>query len=123
MGQAQITLRFEALLDSGAELRLIPSLEAFGIDVAGSRLIKNTQKIGIAEEELVTGDVATGGLALLTNRGSDTDWIDLRAESGGANFTRLLPGVTQFYQFTPGVRPYVIASADYVDLELLMLEA
>jgi hypothetical protein len=120
---AQITLRFEALLGSGAQVQLRPALEAYSVDIAGSRYIENTQQVGIAEEELFFGDVVPGGLVLLTNRGSDTDWIDLRAESGGANFTRLLPGVTQFYQFTPGVRPYVIASADYIDLELLMLEA
>lgn len=123
MGQAQITLRFEALLDSGAQVQLRPALEAYSVDIAGSRYIENTQKVGIAEEELVTGDVATGGLVLLTNRGNDTEWIDVRAESGGANFLRLLPGVTQFLQLTPGVRPYVIANVDYVDLELLMLEA
>lgn len=122
MGQAQITLRFEALLDSGAQVQLRPALEAFSVDVTGSRYIENTQQVGIAEELLVTGDVGTGGLALLTNRGSDTDWIDVRAESGGANFLRLLPGVTNFVQLTPGVRPYVIANVDFVDLELVMLE-
>lgn len=122
MGQAQITLRFEALLDSGAEVQLQPALEAFPVDVAGSRYLENTQTVGIAEELLFLGDAGSGGLALLTNRGSGTDWIDVRAESGGANFLRLLPGVTNFVQLTPGVRPYVVANVDFVDLELILVE-
>lgn len=119
---AQITLRFEAQLDSGAEVQLRPALEAHSVDIAGSRYIENTQQVGIAEEELYFGDVVPGGLALLTNRGSDAEWIDVRAESGGANLLRLLPGVTQLVQLSPGVRPYVIASVDYVDLELVMVD-
>lgn len=122
MGWAQITLRFEALLDSGARVQLQPPLEAFTVEVTGNRFIRSVQKVGIAEEDLDMNDVIAGGLAALTNRGTGAEWIDVRAEAGGTNLLRLLPGQTQLLRFTPAARPYVIASVDFVDLELLMLE-
>lgn len=77
----------------------------------------------MVEEQLDLDDIPPGGLVLMTNRGSGADWIDVRAESGGANLLRLLPGLTHFYAFTPGATPYVVASSSPVLLEVLMLEA
>lgn len=123
MGQAQVTLRFEALLDSGSRVQLQPPLEAFTVEVTGSRFLRHTQQAKVTEEALDLDDIPPGGLALMTNRGSGTDWIDVRAESGGANLLRLLPGQTQLLRLTPGATPYVVASSSPVLLELLMLEA
>jgi hypothetical protein len=123
MGQVQITLRFEALLDSGARVQLLPPLEAFAVDVTGDNWRGGTQVVKIAEDPLILGDVTPGGLILLTNRGAAGTWIDVRAESGGPNLMRLLPGVTSFWQTTPAATPYVVASVDNVDLEILALEA
>lgn len=123
MGQAQITLHFEALLDSGARVQLLPPLEAFTVDVAGDNWRGGTQIVKMAEDPLILGDVAAGGLISLTNRGAAGTWIDVRAESGGANLMRLLPGETHFWRTTPAATPYVVASVDTVDLEVLALEA
>lgn len=123
MGQAQITLRFEALLDSGAQPRLLPPLEALSVDVAGDNWRGGTQAVKVAEDPLILGDVTPGGLILLTNRGVAGTWIDVRAESGGPNLMRLLPGETALWRTTPGATPYVVASIDGVDLEVLALEA
>lgn len=123
MGQAQITLRFEALLDSGARVQLLPPLEALAVDVTGDNWKGGTQIIKTAEDPLILGDVAPGGLIALTNRGEAGTWIDVRAESGGPNLMRLLPGETSFWRTTPAATPYVVASVDTVDLEILALEA
>lgn len=121
MGQAQVTLRFEALLDSGSTVRL-PALEAFPIDVTGDNWTGGTQVVKTVEDPLALGDVAAGGLIMLTNRGAAGTWIDVRASSGGPNLMRLLPGETSFWRTTPGAQPYVVASVDTVDLEVLALE-
>lgn len=122
MGQAQLTIHLGYLLDSGAAGRVQPT-DALTVDVVGTRKIGNTQQIGIAEELLQLGDVPAGGLLWLVNRGDEGTWVDLRAESGGANFIRALPGIPAVMTLVPGVRPYVIASEDYVDLEIFALEA
>jgi hypothetical protein len=123
MGQAHVTLRFEALLDSGAEVQLRPALEAFSVDVVGDNWTGGTQVAKTIEDPLMLGNVAPGGLLALTNRGAAGTWIDVRAESGGPNLMRLLPGETNLWRTTPGAQPYVVASVDTVDLEVLALEA
>lgn len=124
MGQAQITLRLEALLGSGAVVRLLPPLEAFAVDVAGDNWTGGTQVVGTNQEALALGDVAPGGLIALTNRGAAGTWIDVFAESelGTPALMRLLPGETHFWRTAPTATPFVVASVNTVDLEVLALE-
>jgi hypothetical protein len=125
MGQGQVTLRFEAQLASGATPRLLPPLEAFAVDIAGDNWVGGTQIVGTAQEPLGLGDVSPGGLVMLTNRGPAGTWIDVYGESelGTPALMRLLPGETHFWRTAPTATPFVAASEDTVDLEVLALEA
>jgi hypothetical protein len=122
MGQAEVTLHVGYQLDNGDEGRWQP-FDAVAVPVAGTRKIGNTQLVGLAEEELALNDVPSGGLLMAVNRGEAGTWIDMRAESGGANLIRFRPGIPGLLPgLTPGARPHVIASRDFVELEILALE-
>lgn len=60
-------------------------------NVSSKKYIKHKQTIGITEEAIQLGEVTAPGWAYFINR-DETNFIHIRASTGGGGFAKLFPG-------------------------------
>ena len=108
------TAKEKACVDNGGER----------ISLTGSDYIKGTQEIGTgAFEAIAKGDIETIGFAQIKNTSSVTDdYIELSADSGGANpLIKLLGG--RSCSFPPGITAiYAKATDAACVIEYILIE-
>lgn len=91
------------------------------IDVSGRKITEIEQTIGITEEALDLGDIASPGYIAIENLDAD-NFVELRAASGAADMIKLMPGdVALFRLATTG--PYAIADTASCNVRFLLIEA
>jgi hypothetical protein len=91
-------------------------------DVSGTDYIQNTQIVGTAEEALRMGEVTTPGYIIIANLDS-TNYVSLRAATGGANTVELKPGECACFRLArTATAPYVIADTAPVEIEYVLIE-
>lgn len=82
---------------------------------------KSKQNIGITEEAIKLGELATLGYAIFINRDS-TNFIELRVATAGIKFCKLLPGEAAMFRFGSGISaPFAIADTAPCQLEYMIL--
>jgi hypothetical protein len=118
----ELTIRASISFTKGsksASLSLGPST----FDVAGNAALHNVQEVGFAAEEaLLMGDVAAGGYCLMVNR-DDTNFVEVRPNTGVADLIRLEPGDVCLFRITDDAVPYLLADTAAVDVEVLLIDA
>lgn len=82
---------------------------------------KNKQLIGITEEAIKLGELATLGWAIFINR-DVTNFINLKIATGGTIFAKLWPGKPAFLYIGSGITaPFAIADTAPCNLEYMIL--
>ena len=98
-------------------------LQKFGlrIDMTGTEHLEHVQTIGITEEALSLGDVATPGMFLAINL-DPTNFVKIRSATGVTDLAKLLPGEFCLFRMA-ATAPFAIADTAACRLWYLLLEA
>ncbi len=106
--------------ESADEALQIAELKA---NVAALKYIKHKQNIGITEEAIDLGEVASLGWGMFVNRDA-TNFLELRVATAGTKFVKLKPGEFAFFRFGSGITaPFAIADSAPVQLEYIIVSA
>ena len=91
--------------------------------VAGVDYISATQSIATSETALDLGGCAAGGTILLANTDA-SNYVSVRAASGGVNCVRLNAGEVALFRFDAAgaPTPYLIANTGAVIVAYLLIE-
>lgn len=119
--EISLTLALEATVN-GVDLAT-KALTSQGIDVAGLRFVHQIQQIGITEEALKLGELASLGVAWMRNLDA-TNFLEVRSGTGAANdFWKFLPGEAWCWRFGSDVSaPFAIADTAVCYLEYVIFE-
>jgi hypothetical protein len=90
------------------------------IDMAGTDYVRATQTIGTTAEALMTGDMTNCGVLCIKNL-DPTNYVNLRAGSGGADLVKIKAGECFPLRLATNT-PYAIANTAPVEVEYLLLE-
>ena len=89
-------------------------------NVASKIYTKNKQNIGTTEEAIKLGEVASLGWAIFINR-DPTNFINIKAGTGGTVIVKLLPGELAMFRFGSGITaPFAIADTAPCQLEYMI---
>lgn len=113
----EITLTFQILLSNGG-LRDSFASSSFASDQTTAKLVRNVQTIGIIQEALALGDVATPGWAVFQNL-DDTNFVEIGIS--GSMFMKLKPAEKCMCRLTT-VAPFAIADTAPVELFYVIYE-
>ena len=92
------------------------------VTVAGTQYMDNVQNIGTAEEAILMGDVAAGGICYIQNLNS-TNFVSIRQATGAANFMKLLAGEWALLRISADTTaPYAIADTAACDVRILRFD-
>src|SRR5690606_32074445 len=91
------------------------------IDMSGTDTRCGSQTVGTSEEALDLGDVAAGGLLVLTNHHASAT-VSLRANTGETNAITWKAGETFPVRLASGSTPYLIASTSSVRVSFILLD-
>ena len=110
------------LLRSNADIGLSQIARQF--DQAGTKYCRHRQTIGVAEEALVKGEVATPGYIIAVNL-DPTNFVSIRPGTGLANTVRLDAnfGPAVFRFGSGATNPFAIADTAPCEIDYLLLEA
>lgn len=92
------------------------------VNIAGENYIEIIQVVGVTEEALIRGDVATNGYIFIENL-DVTNFVSIRAATGLANLIRILPGKTAGPFMLEAANPFAIANTAPVKIRYLLIEA
>ena len=97
-------------------------IAALKVNWTGNRFVHNRQSIGITEEAIDLGDIATGGWFLAINR-DGTNFLELRPGTGLTDFVRLNAGEFCLFRMSgDAAAPFAIADTAACDLEYWLLQ-
>ena len=93
------------------------------IDVTGAQVMDNVQAIGFAAEEaILMGDVAAGGIWFVQNLDA-TNFVELRAATGATDFIKLLAGEWAIFRTSADASaPYAIADTAAVNVRFIRFD-
>jgi hypothetical protein len=80
------------------------------------------QEIGTSEEAIGLGFAGAGGWMYLQNL-DDTNYIEIRANTGVADLIKLLPGQFAVFPTAADAVPYAIANTAACDMRVVVFEA
>lgn len=89
-------------------------------DMSGTDYVRKTQSVGTSEEALNIGEITTPGYILIRNRDA-TNFVSLRAATGGANCVKIKAGEIALFRLA-STAPFVIADTSSVEIEYLLIE-
>lgn len=91
--------------------------------VSGTDFAWKSQEIGTSEEAISLGDCAAGGYILIYNADA-TNFVSIRAATGGTNMVRLKAGEIALFRFdaTGAAAPFAIADTAAVIVQYLLVE-
>lgn len=94
------------------------------IDVSGAQIMDNVQAVGFAAEEaILLGDVAAGGIWFVQNLDS-TNFVSLRSGTGATDFIRINAGEWALFRcHASASAPYAIADTAAVNVRFLRFDA
>lgn len=90
------------------------------LDVTGSNFVRMTASVGITEQVLDLGSIATAGLMLIRNLSGTT--VNVR-NAGGSNTIRIGPGAFAVFQPSSLATVRLIADSADAKVEYLAIEA
>ena len=91
------------------------------VSVTTKKFVHVKQNIGTSEEALVLGEVTSLGYAIFKNRDA-TNFVSIRAGTGGTLIIKLLAGEVAMFRFGSGVTaPYAIADTSACQLEYVII--
>src|SRR5690606_32079954 len=100
------------------------ALAALDVDVSGDQLLVTIQNIGTSEEAIGLGSLNTSGLGWCWLKNlDDTNYVEIRGESGGADLIRLNAGEAALFRLAADATPYGIANTAACDLAIAIIEA
>lgn len=91
------------------------------VTVSGTEYTELIQNVGITEEALLLGDVATPGYIFIENL-DDTNYVSIRSGTGGTNFVKIPAGGFALFMIESAA-PFVIANTAPVRIRFLLIEA
>ena len=91
--------------------------------VSGTDFNWKSQEIGTSEEAIALGDCAAGGYILIYNSDA-TNYVKIRAATGGTDMVRLKAGEFAMFRFdvTGAAAPFAIADTAAVICQYLLVE-
>lgn len=97
------------------------SPDEFRVDVGTKKFIHAKFAVGLTEEALFLGEVATPGYAIFANRDL-TNFVEIRVGTAGAKMVKLKAGEKACFRFGTGATaPYAIADTAPVQLEYFIV--
>lgn len=115
--EVKITVKLEC---KNSERTLPPvGQDAVLRDQLGTRVMSNTQTVGITQEALFYGDVGIGGYVYLKNLDA-TNFVSVRAVTGDSNLIKLKPGDVALFPMAVN-SPFVIADTAACDLLVVLV--
>lgn len=91
------------------------------VNITTKLYTKNKQNIGITEEAIKLGELATLGYAIFINRDA-TNFINIKTATAGTIIVKLFPGEVAMFRFGSGVTaPFAIADTAPCQLEYMIL--
>ncbi len=95
-------------------------IPALSITLSTKKVVQTKQTVGTSEEPLIIGDVVSLGYCVIINR-DDTNFVNVKVGTGGAIFSKLLPGRWLIVPLGSGAQaPYVIADTATCDIEIFL---
>lgn len=102
------------------DLKITRSKSGLRIDVAGDQHADHVQEIGTSEEALTLNEAGKGGYMLLENL-DDTNFVEIRPNTGVADLIKLLPGDIALFRTPADAVPYGIADTAAVNLRITVI--
>jgi hypothetical protein len=98
------------------------SVTTLKVSVTGKRFVHDRQLIGVTEEAIDLGDIATGGWFFAINQDS-TNFVSIRSGTGATNLVKLKAGECAMFRLSgSATAPFAIADTAACDLEYLLIE-
>ena len=95
---------------------------ALSITVSGTQFMDNVQTVGTSEEAILLGDVAPGGYWFVQNMDA-TNFVELRAATGAADFIKLLAGEWAIFRTSAdATAPFAIADTGSCNVRFLRFD-
>ncbi len=92
------------------------------ITVSGTNVHSTIQNVGITEEQIAFGDVATPGYCYLRNL-DPTNYIEIRPATAVADLIKLKPGEIALFRLAADcTAPFAIANTAGCELEIMLFE-
>ena len=110
-------------------LRVLPSIgrtrealvSGFRADMAGSRVVDDTQLIGTSAEAIQMGEITSPGWCYIKNL-DVTNYVTIRNGSTGADVIKLLAGESAYFRWPSTAVPYAIANTASCYIEYIIAE-
>lgn len=93
---------------------------AFQVTMTGTDYVHATQSIATSATAISIGSITTCGWIAIRNKDA-TNYITIRAGSGGADVIKIKPGETQVFRLATNT-PYAVANSAAVEIEYLLIE-
>lgn len=111
------SLQYADTEDADLALQIVDLLATVSV----KRYVRLKHNVGITEEAISLGDVASPGWAIFINR-DETNFIELRVSTGGAKFAKLKPGEFALLRLGSGAQaPFAIADTAACQMEYFIL--
>jgi hypothetical protein len=104
------------------DLNVSRSKSGLRIDVTGDKHLDMVQEIGTSEEAITLGEASVGGYMMLENL-DDTNYVEIRPNTGVADLIKLLPGDIALFRTAADAVPYGLANTAACDLRIIIIPA